>query len=406
METKSAASLPDGDAETKKNENEMYRPWSNLPDLLIHMIYDRLDLKEKIRFASVCVNWGSAAPKFPIGSPQKLIPWLLFPHDSLTETVSFFNLPENMIYHVRIPKVNMHLCRGSSEGWLFLFADVRDDQCFLLNPFTKNLIRLPPLGTKPRRSVLKMILSSNPDTSEDWKVIVQLTSSGLLFCESGDMSWSIGLPQNRSDFDYENIIFCDGKVYGYGLSTPSLWVFDLKTQQQTFKSCRKPNHLSHNLISYLVESNGEIFLVARFLKNCDQSEEAANYHYRTFKFELYKLMKENDGYGYENGRVRQYEYGWVRQSNLGADQALFLSKTGSKFVSTIENPRVHSNSIYFTNDLHPRTAKVCDTGVCHVEDGQIEPFLPFNSISVKFPSAWLVCDVEETSDEFLSELDQ
>ncbi|KAJ4975806.1 hypothetical protein NE237_000912 [Protea cynaroides] len=394
MEPFSSSAAVSVDTGRKKKNREMYGPWSKLPNLTIEMILDRLDFVEKFRFASVCVSWRDAAPDFAKRRPQRIIPWLLFSHDTQTEALGFFNLPETMIHHVRIPRINMNFCCGSTEGWLFMFVDdtCEDHHCFLLNPLTKRQIQLPPFTHEPPQSVLKVILSASPDINEDWMVVAYTESHGLLFCKSGGRSWFIGPRKSRIAFSFDDgdIIFSGGKVYGLGMLN-SVWAFDMTTQKHALMGggVSPPYDLYHTYestdridqyISYLVESNGELFLVARCLKNTSS-------HYTTFKFLLYKL-KENDD---EN--LRRMKYVWVRQSSFGAHQAMFLSRNGSKAVSTIESPGLQSNSIYFINDLHPQTGKPCDIGIYHVEDGTIEPFVPFDSCTFKFPSVWVTPSV-------------
>ncbi|KAJ4976217.1 hypothetical protein NE237_001323 [Protea cynaroides] len=381
------------DTETEKEKRAVYRRWSELPALTIDMILDRLDFVEKFRFASVCVTWRDAAPDFAKRRPQRIIPWLLFSQDTQTGALSFLNLPETMIHHVRIPQINMNLCYGSTQGWLFMFAGdaCENNHCFLLNPISKAQIQLPPLSLESRQSFLKVLLSSSPAINEDWMVVAHTVSHGLLFCKPGDRSWSIGPPNSKYafSFDYGDIIFSGGQVYVLSMLN-TVWVFDIKTQNLVLMGGgASPAYDLHNdgidhgdpYICYLVESNGELFLVARFLKN-------TAYHYTTIGFLLYKLHKN------DNIELRVRGYVWVRQSSFGADRALFLSINGSKSVSTIENPGVQSNCIYFINDLHRQTGKPCDIGICHVEDGKIEPFnIPLDAYAFKFPSVWVTPSV-------------
>ncbi|XP_042520343.1 uncharacterized protein LOC122093863 [Macadamia integrifolia] len=365
---------------------------------MIEMIYDRLDFIEKLRFTSICVSWRNAVPEFTRYRLQKLIPWLLFSHDTETREIGFLNLvPENMIHLVRIPQIDLNLCRGSIQGWLFIFSNSRDGQCFLFNPFSKVQIALPPFILRPWQSVFKVILSSNPKTNEDWMVVAYIPKHELLFYKSGDKSWSIGPTKSKVAFSYGDgdIISCGGdQVYALGLSK-TLWVFDMRTHEHIligggvsplydlYQSDESIDRNGDGYICYLVESNRQLFMIARFLKNVGMN----SYHYTTYKFLFYKMKKNN------NKELRM-DYAWVRQSSLGADRALFLSRVGSKFVSTTENPEIHNNSIYFTNDLDPRTGKPCDIGIYHVEDDLIEPFIVFDDLySLKFPSVWVTPSV-------------
>ncbi|XP_042479334.1 F-box protein At2g05970-like [Macadamia integrifolia] len=404
MENSSSAIVV-SNPETKISKKEMYRPWSELTDPIIEVIYSDLDFIDKFRMASVCISWRNVAPWFARRRPQQLIPWLLFFHDAPTEALVLLNLPENMVHQIRIPRINMKLCCGSSEGWLFMLDDARENHCFLLNPFTKARIQLPPLSIDPPNAIRKVILSSDPRINEDWMVVVHLTIHGLVFCKSGYSSWSTGPPRNRFWYPYDDrdIIFFEGKVYALGM-LHSLWIFDMEPQKYILKGSavapsydlyRNTDPVDDGYISYLVASDGDVFLISRFLKNirkpctaceslsteCIECQAAIN-HYVTLNFLVYKLKENND-------RRRRTEYVWARQSSLGVNRALFLSKRGSTSVSTIETPGLHGNCIYFTNDLHPETTKSCDIGIYNLEDDQIERLIQLDSYPLEFPLIWI-----------------
>ncbi|XP_042478808.1 putative F-box protein At4g22180 [Macadamia integrifolia] len=409
---KSSSAIVVSEPETKKiTKGEMYRPWSELTYPIVEMIYGGLEFLDKCQMVSVCNSWRNVAPEFARRCLQQVVPWLLISYDAQSrEAFGLLNLHDNLIHQTRIPQINMKLCLGSSQGWLFMFEDARDQPffrtCFLLNPFTKSRIQLPSFRiAEPPNAVHKVMLSSDPRISQDWTVI-GLASRGLIFYKPGFRSWSIGLPRTRNWYpcDDRDIIFLDGKVYALGM-LHSLWVFDMETQKYSLKSSGvSPNYdlnrdndtIDDGYISYLVESNGEIFLVSRFLENirkpCTASNisltsecfecQTASIHYVTLNFLLYKLIKNDN-------RRKRTKYIWARQPSLGADQVLFLSKSGSKSVSTIENPMLHGNSIYFVNDLHPGNGKPCDIGIYHFQDGQFEPLAQIESYPLEFPLVWI-----------------
>ncbi|KAJ4977446.1 hypothetical protein NE237_002552 [Protea cynaroides] len=259
-----------------------------------------------------------------------------------TGALSFLDLPETMIHHVRTPQINMNLCCGSSEGWLFMFADDAHENyhCFLLN------------------LISKVILSSSPDINEDWMVVAHTVSHGLLFY----------------------IIFSGGLVYGLSMLN-SVWVFDMKTQNHALMSGGASS--AYDLYHSDENRHGDLHIY----------HPNTGYHYTTIKFLLYKL-KEND-----NKELRM-GYVWVRKSSFGVDQAMFISTMGSKSVSTIKDIIQNSNEeiiaelcncTYFINDLHRQTSKPGDIGIYHVEEGKIEPFIPFDSYDFKFSSVWVTC---------------
>ncbi|XP_042478806.1 uncharacterized protein LOC122059839 [Macadamia integrifolia] len=402
---KSSSAIVVSKPETKKfNEKEMYRPWSELADLIIEKIYGGLEFLDKFRTASVCVSWRNAAPEFARRRPQKLVPWLILSYDVQTEALGLLNFHENMIHHIRIPHINMKLCCGSSQGWLFMFDDAQYNHCFLLNPITKARIHLPPLNIELLpHDVVKVILSSDPKISEEWIVVACVASRGLIFYKSTFMSWSFASPEDRLWYplDDRDIVIYGRRVYALEI-LHSLSIYDMDhliciLEGSAVSPFYDLHHTTDPYISYLVESNGEIFLIARFFKNirnpctaCDSLSfgecfecQSASFHYVTLKFLLFKLKLNYDE------RRKRTDYVWVKQSSLGVDQALFLSKSGSISISTIESPGVHGDSVYFTNDLHPETGKLFDRGIYHIQDGQCEPLIQIDSYPSDFPSVWI-----------------
>ncbi|XP_057803824.1 uncharacterized protein LOC131019155 [Salvia miltiorrhiza] len=85
-------------------------------------------------------------------------------------------------------------CVGSSHGWL-AFLDEKANP-FLLNPFTKALIHLPPKPSK----ISKLILSKNPSSHPNTYAAVAMQTN-LSFCRNGDAAWRLLDGQGKTYYD-------------------------------------------------------------------------------------------------------------------------------------------------------------------------------------------------------------
>ncbi|KAF8700139.1 hypothetical protein HU200_034505 [Digitaria exilis] len=137
-------------------QEPQHRPWADLPADIIGVFVGRLALVEdRARLRSVCRPWRATARLHRRPSPP--LPMLVMsdftfasfcPEGTLTGAHRRVPLPESET----TSDGSVH-CVGSSEGWLVCvernkgpyFCDLR---CFLMNPFSLNVIRLPPPSGK------------------------------------------------------------------------------------------------------------------------------------------------------------------------------------------------------------------------------------------------------------------
>nr|CAB3491919.1 unnamed protein product [Digitaria exilis] len=140
-------------------QEPQHRPWADLPADIIGVFVGRLALVEdRARLRSVCRPWRATARLHRRPSPP--LPMLVMsdftfasfcPEGTLTGAHRRVPLPESET----TSDGSVH-CVGSSEGWLVCvernkgpyFCDLR---CFLMNPFSLNVIRLPPPSVGARR---------------------------------------------------------------------------------------------------------------------------------------------------------------------------------------------------------------------------------------------------------------
>lgn len=117
--------------------------WEYLPtDLIISISTCIARNADYIRFRATCSSWRSATDNRPHHLPRQ-IPFLLLPG----ETFTFYSPSENRSYLIPFPNGTQYHFLGSSHGWLFLMGPTTS--LFLLNPFARSMIALPPVVEIP-----------------------------------------------------------------------------------------------------------------------------------------------------------------------------------------------------------------------------------------------------------------
>ncbi|GKV00753.1 hypothetical protein SLEP1_g13390 [Rubroshorea leprosula] len=386
-----------------------------LPEDLFCPIMKRLPLIDVIRakVVSHACN-SSAASVLSSDSHTRFMksPWLILPPKQLGEDGytsmgrgRIMNLEENRVYDLKKTTsdlVSEFGCIGSSHGWLIL-SDHKSLTPFLFNPFTEARIQLPSL--KPlfgiagieegegddartckilcgddewvtvwkqevRQSfVSKAFLTAEP-TGGDFAVVLLCyynnTEEVLYYKNGGDRSWiqfcGLGVPNFIECCD---IMCCGNNLYVLGPGWISTWDLggDRPEKRRTIEdflpeeSFERPNFFRYR--DYLVESNGEILLVFRFVPENNSGITAEI-------FDVFKLdLEENKG---------------VRVETLGDDRSLFLGQNQSVSISTKDFSRCKGDSIYFTHDtLGFHLYCGTDMGIYSFKDREVSPITQFSS---------------------------
>ncbi|GLT78743.1 hypothetical protein SLA2020_502710 [Shorea laevis] len=328
------------------------------------------------------------------------------------------NLEENMVYNLKKTTPDLlseAACVGSSRGWLIL-SDHTTLTPFLFNPFTEARIQLPSL--KPEFGVSEIeeddggrckILCEGEDEwafvrkgelrqsyvsrafliaerGGDFAVVLlcYFYTEQLLYYKTGDSEWTVfsdsGIPNRNDCFE----IICNGNKLHVLAACGEIRTWDLESGYPEGEggtgiyyslprgTLQRPN-LNH-LRDYLVQSDGEILLVARFLPedyNRDITEEI---------FDVYKLDLEGKK--------------WVEVETLGNDRSLFLGQNHSVSLSTKDLSTCMGNSIYFTHDIRIfGLYEPCEMGFYSLKDRKVSPIFEFPSetLSVFSPVPhWLI----------------
>ncbi|XP_043718025.1 putative F-box protein At4g22180 [Telopea speciosissima] len=414
----------EGEENKKEVERNGTHKWSGLPKDMIEIILERLVFPDNLRFAAVCVPWRRVSMERRL---MHKYPWVMFSFSPQTKILSFFSLSESRVYHINIPWLEARQCFGSCKGWV-LASNPNPKHCFLINPFSREapIIVLPYLDSWAGKPIYcwhsqnffhKVILSSNP-TEPGCLVLAIMDSCGLAYCKLGDNEWVVFKDIKRDDFG-EDVVFYNGQVYALSVIGHQLMVLDMEDPVQVFPLYPRKQDISvcpfmdiidqeplfedasfyHN---YLVQSQGNLLLVSRiyrdatgslddrgFFTHCECGRKMFPRRYlQTIRFLVYKLVECN----LESSGDSNFRYNWVKQSRLGDDQVLFLGRGFCHSLSTVGCPGLKGNTIYFTDDgkvvLNPPQQR--DMGIYHLDDGQIEPLLPFDSSQFNVLPFWII----------------
>ncbi|GJN00812.1 hypothetical protein PR202_ga18028 [Eleusine coracana subsp. coracana] len=256
-------------------------PWPDLQPEILGLVLKRLPaLADRVRLRAVCHPWRRNALLEPL--PPR------FPWSTLLDG-TFLGIPEGQIHRMPLPN-DARYCHGSVGSWLFL--EHRDDGCSLLNPFSKDVVRLPNLDTIWRHMVTNhrnpeypfvfklVLLSSSRDVSPDSLFAVLVAdnnyNSVISICRSQNAT-SFRVPDDERISD---AAFFDGKLYAlsarkfYVLAVdtsymgkpavpPMTCIADTVCDSGEVEPRSKPKGYICAYWSYLVESSGRLLHVRR-----------------------------------------------------------------------------------------------------------------------------------------------
>ncbi|EEF49799.1 conserved hypothetical protein [Ricinus communis] len=217
------AYLCDGDVYYDCNDDPPV-DWLQLPDDLMKLIIQRLDVTDRLRICSVCKSWRFLATQRHVPLPPQF-PWLmlsptksktnrtrLFPWSddrSTCKQITFFDTVQGKIHNLELPKsLEGGWCFGSSKGWLFIAkGGKKEPQVFLLNPISKHILGLPSITTIPSyynyleslehpydfsSFIYKLDICVSEDASQQCTIVAILnTGEVLASCKPEDAKWTI-----------------------------------------------------------------------------------------------------------------------------------------------------------------------------------------------------------------------
>ncbi|XP_078172388.1 putative F-box protein At5g55150 [Carex rostrata] len=321
--------------------------WAYLPEDILDEIMKKMCYADFSTLGAVCKSWRLMcmnrfccfSRSIPIGAPILLL------NDcyQYSNSRKFVKMNGELARHkIFMPEAaNKWVC-GSSWGWLVL-GGIDSMEVSLLNPLTRRVIRLPPVGMFTKRLtydgepniplkgssyIHKAILSTNPTISEQDCIIMAIVEKNrrLSYCRIGDKKWTNveGYIHSLSD-----IIYYEGKFY-CTTSVGILMSFNIidpnSTEMVTLGLSIDRHDFSRK---YLVMASGSLLLV---------------YRTQNYKFRVHSLNKCSQRVPPALCHHLQYE--WTEIDSIG-DQLLFIGNNDSFSLPT-RRQSGKANCIYFT----------------------------------------------------------
>ncbi|KAK9012734.1 hypothetical protein V6N11_040771 [Hibiscus sabdariffa] len=406
----------------------VHAPWDQLHISISGLIFERLDLEDRIRFNLVCKQWSKNTKQ----TPQPL--WLMLPYEPNNKYLNFFDMCDGKVRKLNLPEsVQGGWFCGCSKGWLFLALGTTLDnlQSFLFDPITRVQIPLPPLSTisinfeecfsncRSEWNLAACIIKEvEPSSSDVSQCIVAATLSDkdktLALCRPGDERWTIVKGLLVEGYFYGSIIFFDGELYASianlkeeydnnqaPLQIHSIMIGSQRVNLKLIYSTFPPPFLFYAQeadetllyhkdcirFSWMVESNGQLLMVTQTwdaittgiaIQEEEEEEDQSPLEYnQAATFQVFKIQK-----------TTQDTVCITSLADLG-NQSLFLG-VGSCVARENLN-QFHKNCIYFLQvfDYRDRGDKICpyvcrEAGVYHLDDGSIKRCFP--SIQTKISS--------------------
>ncbi|XP_037426720.1 F-box protein At2g26160-like isoform X1 [Triticum urartu] len=331
-------------AEKKPHLQPPALSWSSIPLELAGLVLSLLPAHaDRARFAAVCPQWRAAARQ-----QQRLHPPL--PLIALPDG-TFYSLPYPTPF--RFPGCGFAGYQSACGSWLVF---PRDDGCFLVDPFSRETVTLPPLSSvrlRPPNAVAKWSYEHGTKLADPYltwmhikdsdelhisklvlcstNLVVALVGIGytsqILMCQPGALSWSVRAYDRCKGF--EDMSFYQGKLYAL-TKEENLLVVNISEDHSTgdpqvsrigqvikgdpWYSIAFTNNAMLCKKLYLVESCGAMLMVRRtiFCRVPHDGGAVAG----PSAFEVFKADFEHSG--------------WVKVSTVGADQVLFLGRRCSR----------------------------------------------------------------------------
>lgn len=326
----------------------------------------------------MCPQWRAAAR-------QQLLPPTL-PLLALPDG-TFYSLPYDELFH--FPGCGFAGYKSACGSWLVF---PRDDGCFLVNPFSRAAVTLPPLSSVPLRppnAVAKWSLEDGSKVADPYTTWMHINDSDklhiiklilcspnlvdalvgvgdtsqILMCQPGALSWSVCACDECKDF--EDMAFYQGKLYAI-TDDENLLVVNVSNDQSTGdpqvsrvgrviktkgERCYKGDLRLYTFVFeqnsmplmpikkvYLVESRGALLMVRR--KIWCQVPEVRPGGPR-------KMVAEQSEFDVFEADLEHSR--WIKVSTMGDDQVLFLGRRCSRALS-VSRYGLLGNHIFFLDD--------------------------------------------------------
>ncbi|KAF9609744.1 hypothetical protein IFM89_018192 [Coptis chinensis] len=342
-----------------------------------------------------------------------LLPWLIVPYGEgyfrgrgtiHNKTAGFFSLSNRQLYKVKIQELANHrICGSCRGGWLVTVNSGGEIQ--VLHPFSKSVIKLPPVTQLPgvvgsyctmirnlvykvkKKQLIYTISSKRMREIYIDKAVMSRTTGvvmvihgfdrKLAFCRIGDKNKKWISVKGAIAGKFNDITLYNGDFYAVKDNGNVYVVSGLGVLLRPFVKLviRETTNYSYYK-KYLVEAKGELFLIMRVR---GYPMEAENLDAElTVSF----IIKKIDFNGPE----------WVHVDNFDEDCAVFVGCNDSFTRLTSDVPECKGNCIYFTDDCLGNNLEgfvdkpFGDVGVWDLTADVVERFYP--SSDIKPPPVW------------------
>lgn len=222
----------DNQSQVPKDSNTSVSEWLSLPNLILWLIRDKLDIFDDIRLSAVCRDWFSASKLYPKLSVGYGLPWLMQRTEKSTER-EFISVTRKAKFIIDLPDFSDSVVLSSKNGWFLmkkvLISGPNRRVVFLLNPFTKAKITLPSLYSFNPSLGSFSINKGYPRCV----ALINRCSNKLSFVTAcpGDEWWSKHsfIDDRNSKLPYHHSLIIDEKVFCFG-KDGAMAVYNMTTQ--------------------------------------------------------------------------------------------------------------------------------------------------------------------------------
>ncbi|CAN6174643.1 unnamed protein product [Urochloa humidicola] len=344
-------------------------PWSlGLPVEIAAAVLRRLSSHaDRVRFGAVCRPWRAVLARS--STPPPPLPWLALPDGTLFSfpVPGAFRFPAAAGYH------------GSCDDWLLFNRDGDGGGYLLLNPFSRDTMRLPSLsrvrrvvgdgsattmpmaplmgitgdhGAPPEASLRKMVTCPRQVVAA---IVGDRRRGRIAVCRPGTDWWLASAHDPwrglRDIASYDGKVFAvdgDGDLYAAALGE------DAYTGEPTVAWAKcviavPPRARKAAAVRHLVVSGGRLLMVSRV------------------------LLRSGAAIKYVVSMADIASSRWVKVPNVGGDTALFVGPWSS-VARRVSRRETLGNRIHFLD--HDNTLSVGRVGAYDLSDGKTYPLLP------------------------------
>ncbi|KAJ1697018.1 hypothetical protein LUZ63_005530 [Rhynchospora breviuscula] len=365
LNSSSAAGSQENDSTIigKDDANEMVisRQWGELPIELLELLLPRLSLVDCLQLTSVCKGWSEASSSIRKG---KVWPWLMHLPNFKSQSCKFFDPLYRKEYTFKSDALDArdHLAlRFSKNGWVV--ATEGNQRVFILNPFTAQVINLPPLKKYIFDGISFMSVPTSPDFVvygfffQIYGEFVEISS-----WRPGDKEWGVlefrpsipFFPSSNNPVLFRGEFYCLGRKGELGVFNPDMESWNVLCKPE-------PVHLTEphygDEYCHLLELHGYLVSVFR----TDDTKKTIH---------VFKL--------------KQSEMVWEKLEHLG-DMTLFVDRRNSIAIPSPE--KKYANRIYvprFEGDLKSKNVIFYS-----MEDNRYYPSMHTHTMEEPVTCVWM-----------------